>query len=383
MKKHGIFAAALVAFAAPAFAQNSVTLYGLIDEGFNFTNNVSVNGAGKSNFQLGSGFLQGSRWGLRGREDLGGGVQAVFRLESGFDINNGHIGQDGRMFGRQAYIGLSQAQFGTLTFGRQYDSLVDYLAPMTANGNWAGTLFSHPFDNDNTENSFRVSNTVKYASPEWRGLSFGGTYSFANSTSFGDNRQYSVGAQYVMDGLQVAAAYLQANNPGNGAAGAITNDANFVADRLRIFGGGINYTFGAATLGFAYTRTDVKNPVSTAYLPTSTFAGLGMTAMKFQNFEINGKYELTPDFFLGAQYVYTDGKFEAASGTIKPKYHTVGLMADYNLSKHTDIYLQGAWQKVAGDKTGTVADGGYVLGTDGPSASSNQLSVRAGIRHQF
>lgn len=150
MKKHGIFAAALVAFAAPAFAQNSVTLYGLIDEGFNFTNNVSVNGAGKSNFQLGSGFLQGSRWGLRGREDLGGGVQAVFRLESGFDINNGHIGQDGRMFGRQAYIGLSQAQFGTLTFGRQYDSLVDYLAPMTANGNWAGTLFSHPFDNDNT-----------------------------------------------------------------------------------------------------------------------------------------------------------------------------------------------------------------------------------------
>ncbi|HGO6146943.1 TPA: porin, partial [Burkholderia cepacia] len=83
------------------------------------------------------------------------------------------------------------------------------------------------------------------------------------------------------------------------------------------------------------------------------------------------------------QYVYTDGKFDAAAGSFKPKYHTVGLMADYSLSKRTDVYLQGAWQKVAGDKTGTAADGGYVVGTDGPSASSNQFAVRAAIRHKF
>ena len=110
----------------------------------------------------------------------------------------------------------------------------------------------------------------------------------------------------------------------------------------------------------------MKNPVSTVYLPASTFAGLGLTATKFQNFEINGKYQLTPDFYLGAQYVYTDGKYDAAAGTFKPKYHTVGLMADYSLSKRTDVYLQGA-----------------VVGTDGPSASSNQFAVRAAIRHKF
>lgn len=142
-------------------------------------------------------------------------------------------------------------------------------------------------------------------------------------------------------------------------------------------------TFGPATVGFVYTKTDVKNPVSTVYLPTATFAGLGLTATKFQNFEINGKYQLTPALFIGAQYVYTDGKFDAAAGTVKPKYHTIGLMADYNLSKRTDVYLQGAYQKVAGDKTGTIADGGYVVGTDGPSASANQFAVRAAIRHKF
>ncbi|KVR11394.1 hypothetical protein WK09_21445 [Burkholderia ubonensis] len=387
MKKHVISAAALATFAAftaPAYAQNSVTLYGLIDEGFNYTNNVRVNGIGKTNYQLASGYAQGSRWGLRGSEDLGGGLKAVFVLESGFDVNNGRLGQGSRMFGRQAYVGLSESRFGTLTFGRQYDALVDYLAPLTANGNWGGTLFSHPFDNDNTDNSFRVNNTVKYASPDWNGLQVGGTYSFSNSTGFSTNRQYSIGAQYSLAGLQVAAAYLQANSPGNGNAGAIAaDDANFVADRLRIFGGGINYTFGPATVGFVYTKTDVKNPVSTVYLPTATFSGLGLTATKFQNFEINGKYQLTSDFFVGAQYVYTDGKFDAATGSIKPKYHTVGLMADYSLSKRTDVYLQGAWQKVAGDRTGTAADGGYVVGTDGPSSSSNQFAVRAAIRHKF
>ncbi|MFM0732676.1 porin [Paraburkholderia sediminicola] len=389
MKKSLIALAASATFAVPVFAQSSVTLYGVVDEGFNYTNNV----AGKHDYELQSGYAQGSRWGLKGAEDLGGGTKAIFQLENGFNLNNGRLGQGGLLFGRQAYVGISNATFGTVTLGRQYDSVVDYLAQTTANGNWAGYLFSHPFDNDNTDNSFRVNNTVKYASPDFAGLQFGGTYSFSNATGFANNRQFSLGAQYANGGLLVAAAYLNADNPGQSSGGAITlTDANFVAERLRIFGGGINYTFGPATVGFVYTNTNVKNPSANAgYLSSSEtiqpitgpLAGGKLNTLKYQNFEVNGKYQITPAFFVGAQYVYTLENYDATTGSVKPKIHSVGLMADYNISKRTDLYVQGAYQKVAGSQTGSSLDQAYVPGAADLSSNSKQLVVRAGIRHKF
>ena len=384
MKKNMVALAVTAAFALPAFAQSSITLYGVIDEGINYTSNAGD----KSAYQLESGYAQGSRWGLKGSEGLGSGLKAIFDLENGFDVNSGALGEGGRIFGRQAFVGLTAANYGTLTLGRQYDSVVDYLAPTTANGNWGGYLLSHPYDNDNTDNSFRVNNTLKYASPSFAGLQFGGTYSFSNETGFANNRTYSLGGQYTNGGLLVGAAYLEANNPGLTADGSIaTDDANFISERLRIFGGGINYTFGGATVGFAYTNTNVGQPSAT---DTSVYVGAitppnggTLTALKFQNFEVNGKYQFTPAFFVGVQYVYTAATMDATSGNENPKYHTFGLMADYNLSKRTDFYFQAAYQKVAGDKTDTVLDDAYIPGAAGVSSSSNQVTVRAAIRHQF
>jgi len=374
--------AALTAFSLPVLAQNSVTLYGLIDEGLDYTNNTA---AGKA-YELQSGYAQGSRWGLKGSEDLGGGLKALFQIESGFNVNNGKLGQGGLGFGRQAYVGLASDRFGTVTLGRQYDSLVDYLAQTTANGNWGGYLFSHPYDNDNTDNTFRVNNTVKYTSPAFAGLQFGGTYSFSNDTNFANNRQYSVGAQYTTGGLLLAAAYLQANNPSATAAGAINNggDENFVAKRLRVFGAGINYTFGATTLGFAYTNTDVDHPLSSGYVGAITPAGgATLSSLRFDNFEVNARYQFTPAFYVGAAYTYTRTTFNASSGKLHPNYHSAGLMADYNLSKRTDVYLQGAYQHAGGDKTGTVLDVAYVPGASAVSSTSSQFVLRAAIRHKF
>jgi predicted porin len=384
MKKKMIALTVTAAVALPVHAQSSITLYGVLDEGINYTNNAGD----KSAYQLESGYAQGSRWGLKGSEDLGSGLKAIFDLENGFDVNSGALGEGGRMFGRQAFVGLTAANYGTVTLGRQYDSVVDYLAQSTANGSWGGYLLSHPYDNDNTDNSFRVNNTVKYTSPDFSGLQFGGTYSFSNDTNFANNRQYSLGGQYTNGGLLVTGAYLQANGPGLTANGAIaTDDANFISERLRIFGGGINYTFGAATLGFAYTNTNVGEPSATdtsVYVGTITPPNGGtMTALKFQNFEINGKYQFTPAFFVGVQYVYTAATMDATSGNENPKYHTFGLMADYNLSKRTDFYFQAAYQKVAGDKTDTVLDDAYIPGSAGVSSNSNQFAVRAAIRHKF
>jgi predicted porin len=383
MKKQFIALAATAAFAAPVFAQSSVTLYGVIDEGVNYTNSVN----GHSVVELQSGYAQGSRWGLKGAEDLGGGNKAIFQLENGFDLNSGRLGQGGRMFGRQAYVGVSNDRFGTVTLGRQYDSVVDYLAQTTSNGNWSGYLFSHPFDNDNTDNSFRVNNTVKYASPDIAGFQFGGTYSFSNDVNFANNRQYSFGAQYATGGLLLAAAFLQANNTGATSGGAIaTNDASFLAQRMRVFGGGINYTFGSATVGFAYTNSDYHNPTGNGYLGTPgaiVAAGSTLNRLRFQNFELNAKYQLTPAFYVGGEYVYTLENYDSSTGSVKPKVHMVGLMADYNISKRTDFYVQGVYQKVAGDKTNSIMDNAFILGTQAPSSTSNQLAFRAAIRHKF
>ncbi len=389
MKKQVISLAVSMAFAAPVFAQNSVTLYGVIDEGLDYTNNVG----GSHSYEMQSGIIQGSRWGLKGSEDLGGGLKTVFQLENGFNLNNGNLGQGSRMFGRQAFVGLSGASFGTVTLGRQYDALVDYLAPLTANGNWGGSLFQHPYDNDNTGNSFRVNNTVKFASNTYAGFQFGGTYSFSNGTNFGNNRQYSIGTSYTNGGLQLAAAYLQANNPGNGSAGAIaSNDANFPATRLRIFGGGINYAFGPATVGFVYTNSNMKNPTTTAYFGSNNESiiptGGSLSSLKFQNFEINGLYQLTPALSLGAEYVFTTAKSDSTnsagiSSSPKQKMHTVALMADYNVSKRTDVYVQGAYEKVAGDSTGTSLDRADVGGASDLSSTNKQFIARVGLRHKF
>jgi predicted porin len=394
MKKF-LSAAALCGVALPAFAQSSVTLYGVIDEGIDFTNNS----AGHQVYEMTSGYAQGSRWGMKGTEDLGGGLSAVFQLENGFNASNGALAQGGRGFGRQAFVGLSSERFGTVTLGRQYDSVVDYLAQTTANGNWGGYLFSHPYDNDNTDNTFRLNNTIKYASPTFSGFSFGGTYSFSNDTGFANNRALSVGAQYTVGGWLFAAAYLNANNSTTTSGGAIASaggslgaDGNFVSSKLQIFGAGVNYSVGSATVGFAYTNTHIDQPTANVgYLSddetiqpvAGPLAGGTLTSLKFQNFELNGKYQFTPAFFVGAEYVYTLEHYDTTTGSAKPGIHTVGLMADYNLSKRTDVYLQGAYQLVTGDQTGSSLDRAYVPGAQDLASTSRQVVVRAAIRHTF
>ena len=129
MKKQLLALATLCPLAGVVHAQSSVTLYGLIDESrFEAVSNVPVAGktGGGTQYALDAiNGLNGTRWGLRGTEDLGGGLAAIFTLENGFDLNTGKLGQGGAEFGRQAFVGLSSSRFGTLTLGRQYDSVVD------------------------------------------------------------------------------------------------------------------------------------------------------------------------------------------------------------------------------------------------------------------
>ncbi len=258
MKKSLAVAALAARYVCSAHAQGSVTLYGLIDAGLVYTNNQG----GHALWQAGSGTVTGSHWGILGKEDLGAGTKAIFELENGFSIMNGSLRQGGREFGYQAYTGISNERFGTVTLGRQYDSVVDYLAPLSFTGRHPGgnNLSAHPFDNDNLNNSFRVNNAVKYTSVPFAGARFGALYGFSNeSGGFADNRLYSFGASYNTGPLTFSAAYLQANNPGSANTnGALTlTERTFIAALQRTYGAGVNYTTGAAQFGFVWTRTQL------------------------------------------------------------------------------------------------------------------------------
>ncbi|WP_244144228.1 porin, partial [Paraburkholderia kururiensis] len=102
MKKNLIAVAVAASFIPVAHAQSSVTLYGLVDAGITYTSNVNHG----TKWALGSGGINQSMFGLRGAEDLGGGLKAIFTLESGFNINNGRFANNNGMFNRQAFVGL-------------------------------------------------------------------------------------------------------------------------------------------------------------------------------------------------------------------------------------------------------------------------------------
>jgi len=370
MKKPVLFLSVLSTFSGAVQAQSSVTLFGVVDAGLNYISNDG----GKANWTLTSGVIQGSRWGLKGIEDLGGGLKAVFQVENGFSVTNGTLGQSGRMCGRQAWFGLNSRSVGALTLGRQYDDLVDFVQPVT--GATVSGL-AHPFDNDNLVDVIRINNSIKYTSADYNGFTFGGLYGFSNSpgAGFASNRAWSLGAGYVGGALTLGAGYLHLNNPNSNAIGAVTGEypsvvlAGFTGAVTRevVWGGGATYVLGSTKVGLVYSHSEFD----------STAASL-----KFDNFEIHADYQVTPALLLGGRYTFTNGVVDPA-GT-KPKYHQFELAVDYALSKRTDVYLIGAYQKATGDATHAVLapDTFGAGGSFAPDASSNKSQglARVGMR---
>jgi predicted porin len=393
MKKH-VFAGAILGLTSGiAFAQSSVTLYGILDEGFNINNNAG----GHRQYYLASGVLNGSRFGLRGAEDLGGGLSAIFVIENGYDVNTGRLGQGGLMFGRQAYVGLA-SPFGTVTLGRGYDSVVDYVGPLGAAEQWGGTYVAHPSDTDNLNNTNRINNSVKFMSMSYGGFQFGGAYSLGGvAGNVTRNQIWSLGAGYALGSLQFAAGYLNARNPNTsfyGSGGTVAATVNGVpgsnfgtspiisayssAHTQQIIAVGGAYGIGPATIGAVYSNVKYMALGDTTSGPVPA-GGISGTAT-FNNAELNFKYQLTPALLIGASYVYS--RNSGASGADSASYNQGSVGIDYFLSKRTDLYATGTFQKASGtDSTGKAAVASINGAT--PSASDRQVLVRVAMRHKF
>lgn len=344
-----------------ANALSSVTLYGIVDAGFTYTNNQS----GQHNYQATAGSEQGSRWGMMGTEDLGGGNRAIFRLENGFNPQTGTASANGRMFGRQAWVGLASDQWGSLTLGRQYNAAQDSLAPLQV-ASVTSQYGTHPFDTDDLNNSFRTDNSVKYVTPSLHGLTVNSMYGFSNNPGrFATNRSWSIGASYAGGPLQLGAAYVQLDNPATDTTGAIPSD-NYLTflkgiAQQRIWGLGGVYSMGDFGLGAMYTN--VAFNLNTAN-----------QRQNYQNAEMSLRYAFTPALHAAVGETWTG----VTSNGQKDSWHywqTTSAL-QYFLSKSTDVYLDLIYQRA----TNAVAQ---IVGASGASSSGIQLLAVTGLRHKF
>jgi predicted porin len=356
----------------------SVALYGIVDTGVEYIHNA--NPAGHSLVRIPP--LTGespSRWGLKGVEPLGNGYKAIFGLENGFTVGTGSQGQGGRLFGRQALVGID-GPLGALTFGRQYSMLLwaslyaDFIGPNIYGTASLDTWLAAP----------RTDNSVAYRK-SINGLTIGASYSFGRDASptGGSNtpgegscagsiagnaaacREWSVLLQYDAMNWGVATAYDRQNGgPGsavnlfNGLAPlAMTSSSN--SDSRLLVDGYLKFDkfiFGALWIN---RRVEV-NSVLTPSVTSNQFA-------------IEGQYKLTP-------FLVFDGLVQRIIDSQQDTRATMQVLrATYLLSVRSSIYAQIAFlQNSRNGAYSIVSAGGAV-----PAKGMNQSAGMIGIRHLF
>jgi predicted porin len=366
MKLQSLCTLALACAAGGAQAQ-SVTIYGLIDASVEYLNHVGAAGAGLTRMPGLTGGSAPSRLGLRGSEDLGGGLKAIFTLEQGFGVDAGTLNQGGRAWGRQAFVGLS-GSWGSLTAGRQYSMLfwsqldADILGPAMFG---SGSL-------DSYLPNARVDNVLAYRGT-FSGFTVGATYSFgrdsvnagpspAGTNCAGENaadasacRQWSVLAKYDGAGWGVSAAIDEIRG-GAGAFAGLSSSA--MKDRRSTLTGWFKPS-DSFKLGAGLISRDNDASVAT---PRSDLWYLGAA------------YTLTPQLVLDGEVFRLDYKHSPNQATL------FALRGTYSLSKRTAIYATAG--HISNDGTLAVSVSNAAAG-GAPAAGNSQTGFGAGVRHSF
>ncbi|WP_246793021.1 porin [Burkholderia perseverans] len=324
-------------FAGMAHAQSSVTLAGVVDGGIRYTRN----GLGSQYSMNSNGFFGSNRLDFIGKEDLGGGYNAHFRLESGFNLGNGAFDNTNNVaFNRGAYLGLG-GWFGSLDFGRQYtiahDVVYDY-DPF--NFAYPGIIPLTPAT-DGTRFNNDVKYTGKYGPFRLRvDNAFGGV---AGNFNGGSSR--GVGLQYKMGAVNVGGAYIHRT---------VLSGTTYQPDNYYTLGAAL--TFGALRLAGGYMNENLD-------------ASAPNQAVRTLNYWGGATYALTPYTRIGAAYYITD--LPNSSGK-----RSQGLVSiAYSLSKRTVLYAECDYTRFAGSYISNKA----LNATQQP----HQLAATVGINHAF
>lgn len=378
MKLKTIAAAAALVSSSPVFAQSSVTLYGILDTGIELVTHADAAGDKVIRMPGITGSVP-SRWGIRGKEDLGGGLAAIFTLENGFNVRAGDVNQGGRLFGRQAWVGLSNS-YGALTFGRQYTmsfwaiSDADALGPDIYGG--VGSLDAY------IPNS-RSDNTVAYKGT-FGGVTLGATYSFGRDSAGTGNspgqgtcagsipgnsqacRQWSALLRYDASAFGVAASYDEQR----GGPGAAANFFNGVAP------------VALTQSGDKDTRMQLNGYVKVGQLKLGggwlgRFVDTEAPAVPDVRTNI---YYLTATYFVTSYVILDGGVYRTLDKQQDTRATLAALRGTYLLSKRTSVYLQSGYLFNSAKARYTLSQGGP--GTT-PAAGIGQLGVMVGIKHTF
>ncbi|MCY1211184.1 Outer membrane porin protein 32 [compost metagenome] len=368
MNKSAIVLTAGSLLAGSAFAQSSIILYGIADVSARYTTNS--NAANDGQVQLTDGAVTQSRWGLKGSEDLGKNLRAIFQLENGYSLDDGTMNSNGQLFNRQAYVGLA-GDYGTIKMGRQltegFNLFGDY-DPLTI-GNYTASAW--PF----FVTQFRANNVVGYGG-KFGGLNVGASYGFGErpgTMSRAATNPPNGNAPYF--GVRVV---YEAGSFGIGGVYQDIRDVN--GNKQQMWGAAGKYIFGPAKLFVGYMggkdRTGVidnsfmNNSVSAPPASTVT-AGAANNPRKDTLGYIGLTYQAGPA--LAVTGVFYGDYVENKNGVNdnNGRRYTGVLLAEYSLSKRTQVYGTVDFNKVSGGTT-----------TELPGRN-NQTSAALGIRHIF
>lgn len=363
-------AAAATLAASAAHAQSNVTLYGLIDTTISTVNNTNAAGARTTGFQVP--WFSGSRWGLTGKEDLGGGTSAIFKLESEFETPTGNMDTPGVLFNRDAWVGLSSESLGKLTFGRQNAIARDisgiYGDPY---GSASVTLDEGGYTNVNnfkqlifyagSATGTRMNNGVV-----WKKM-WGGRFLTALGYQFGEvpgqftqGTTESLALGYNGDNFHLAGFAQQAKVNGF-MDRSYSVGGNVIFGMFRVNAGYFHYTGEQpAALG---NRKDDAYTVSLKIAPQGAFDyEIGYQIMKAGNaaFSADGNT-------LNA-YANVAGATAAGSGRKNTLYGSVF----YHVSKRTEFYVAADYMKLKDQ---------YIVG--GTNGHNSQTEFAVGMRTRF
>jgi predicted porin len=360
MNKTIIAAAILSASAGAASAQTGINIYGIVDAGY-----VHESGGAAGNVsKLTSGVASASRLGFRGTEDLGGGLSALFTLETGFRVDTGELDATNTIFNRQAFVGVKSG-FGQLTLGRQY---TPWHQALTQVGDPFGTGYAGGAKNlfPDSSTNIRSSNTVLYTAPVWNGISADLAYSTGEQA--GDSaagRQFGASAGYSNGPLNVRLAYNSKNSDVALAPG-VTPVSNSVARNTLL---AANYDFQVVKVYFAYGWDKGFNSAPLAN-SSNPFGGIRPTPSTDSSEFLLGVSAPLGTGTLLASYQQKDDKT-----SFNQDAHAWGIGYLYPLSKRTNLY---AAYGAIDNKNGA----GYTVQNNTETGSGDK-AFNLGVRHAF